>query len=180
MGRRGIMLFFAVFLALGAVMALLGPVKPRPVVAVPFATLAPRALAEWLVSGRRDFLVADLSGRQHFTRGVSVKPGEDAVAAIQGAVTAPNLRVVLLGDDETEFERVGRPLQRKGLQIFTVTGGASAWRAQLLEPVNPDPVVASLSSYLQGKLVPPPPASTTPATVTVRPRAAAGGGSSGC
>lgn len=180
MGRRGIVIFFGVFLALGVAMAALGPVKQRPVVQVPFGTLQPRVLAEWLVSGRRDFLVADLTGRQNFIRGVTVKPGEDAIALVRAAVTAPNLRVVLLGDDATELERIGRPLQKGGLRIFTVAGGAAAWRTQLLEPVNPDPVVASLSAFLQGKLVPPPPAQTGPATVNVRPRAASGGGSSGC
>jgi len=160
-------------------MLALGDAKPRPVVLAPYGEVTPRALAEWIVADRRDFLLFDRTGRQNFTKGIPVAPGGSLDEAIAEAAPPPLAKLVLLVEDEAAFEADAGPLRARGLRPFRVKGHAPAWRAELLEPTAPDATVASLSAFLQGRLVPPPPVLAAPAAVIVRPRVASGGGS-GC
>ena len=211
--------FFATFLALGGLMLLGGDVA-RPgqdpghagpgEVSEPDSldSIGPGELAEKLVEGSEDFVVADWMARSFIPGSVRIANPDDAVARLIEATGGDTrLTVVLLAPESAETAEItetpdatltiAAELQERGYRVQRVRGGVAAWQREVLDVQDdaaaPDASgdddarrsriarMRAISGFLQGRTgASNAPVPPPPVAVPVSPRPRSTTGDGGC
>ncbi|MBI4820433.1 MAG: hypothetical protein HY791_29470 [Deltaproteobacteria bacterium] len=143
------MVFVAIALGAGAAVAALGDPHRKTRFELDQRTLpqvAPSELADWIVQGRRDFVVVDLRKGPAYDHQGHVK---DAVhcgschankaagqKAQEGASFVDLTKKIVLYADDGASELELPPIIAKNPRVSVLTGGWQGWKSEILAPVS--------------------------------------------
>lgn len=100
--------------------------------------LAPAELADWLVTGRADYILIDLRSDEEFARhripGARLVP----LAQLTDQVASRAEKLVLYAKDDVPAAQAWILLKAQGFKsVHTLAGGLDAWDAEVLFPAQP-------------------------------------------
>lgn len=99
--------------------------------------LAPAELADWLVTGRADYVLIDLRNAEEFATHRIPGARHVPLAKLTDEVASRSEKIVLYGKDDVPAAQAWILLKAQGFKsVHTLAGGLDAWDAEVLFPAQ--------------------------------------------
>ena len=103
--------------------------------------VAPSVLGEWLIEGRRDFVLIDVRSAEDFAQGAISDARNVPLARLVTAEVIASLpddrKVIVYSNGSENAAKAAVMLRLAGLDARLLAGGYNAWHAQVLNPDIP-------------------------------------------
>jgi hypothetical protein len=117
----------------------------------------PAAIADWIIQGRNDYLLIDLRAEADFRAGHipgAITLGERDPASPTVIRSLPSYKkLVFYQAQDIPDDTALLPVFRSGAHVLILSGGYSAWQAQVLAPpaANADPIRVAVGKHFRGE-----------------------------